>query len=131
MKHTLDTDVLIDILRGYSPAVEWFSTLPEQPSVVSLVVMELVQGCRNKEELRVVQQLTMPLEIWYPSELEMQQAMQIFMQQYLRTRLSIIDAIVGTVAASRSATLCTFNTHHYRAIPDLQTAQPYPKSREV
>jgi hypothetical protein len=29
----LDTDVLIDIQRGLTPAIDWFSSLAELPSV--------------------------------------------------------------------------------------------------
>ncbi len=128
MKCVLDTDILIDILRGYAPAVEWLATLEEQPVVVSLSVMELVQGCRNRQELAVVEQLIAPLGVWYPGEEEMQQALRLFQANYLRCRLSIIDAIIGSVCVVRDGVLCTFNTRHYRCIGDLQTLQPYSKN---
>jgi predicted nucleic acid-binding protein len=41
--YLLDTDVLIDIQRGHEPAISWFSSLTEVPSVPVFVVMELVQ----------------------------------------------------------------------------------------
>lgn len=128
MRFVLDTDILIDLLRGYTPALEWFVSLTEQPAVVSLAVMELVQGCRNRNELRTVQSLVAPLEVWYPTAEEMQSAMEIFTQQYLRNRLSIIDAIIGSVVVSRDALLYTFNMRHYQFIPNLKTAQPYTRS---
>lgn len=31
--YVLDTDVLIDIQRGYAPAVVWFATLSEMPAI--------------------------------------------------------------------------------------------------
>lgn len=130
MRYLLDTDVLIDVLRGYVPALEWFSMLTEPPAVVSLCVMELIQGCRNRNELSAVQQLVAPLEIWYPTETEMQLALDMFTQHYLQSRLGIIDAVVGAVAISRSALLCTFNTRHYQPIIGLHTAQMYSKMSE-
>lgn len=53
----LDTDVLIDLLRRYAPAVEWFDALPVDEEIVvpGYVVMELIQGCRNKAEQERVQ----------------------------------------------------------------------------
>ena len=48
----LDTDVLIDIQRSHPPAVAWFSTLNELPSVPGLVVMELIQDARNRQQVR-------------------------------------------------------------------------------
>jgi predicted nucleic acid-binding protein len=48
----LDTDVMIDILRDYAPAIEWLSSLQDEeaPGLPGFVVMELVQGerwCRS------------------------------------------------------------------------------------
>lgn len=40
----LDTDTLIDIQRGHQPAVGWFASLDELPSVPGFVAMELYQG---------------------------------------------------------------------------------------
>lgn len=40
--YVLDTDVLIDIQRGYPPALAWFSNLTELPALPGLVVMELI-----------------------------------------------------------------------------------------
>ena len=42
----LDSDVLIDLLRNFPPAVEWFDTLDEDEDLVvsGFVVMELIQG---------------------------------------------------------------------------------------
>ena len=64
MKYQLDTDILIDVLRGYPPSVEWLATLTETPAVVSVCVMELIQGCRSKADLKAVEQLIAPLEVW-------------------------------------------------------------------
>lgn len=49
--YLLDTDILIDVQRGYSPAVHWFSSLSEPPSVPALVVMELIQDAQNARQV--------------------------------------------------------------------------------
>jgi predicted nucleic acid-binding protein len=48
----LDSDVMIDLLRQFPPAVEWFDNLAddEQIALPGFVVMELIQGCKNKVE---------------------------------------------------------------------------------
>ncbi len=45
----LDTDVLIDIQREYTPALTWFATLSEIPAVPGFVVMEPVQDARRPD----------------------------------------------------------------------------------
>ena len=47
----LDTDVMIDILRGYRPALAWLRSLDDDViALTGFVVMELIQGCRTKKE---------------------------------------------------------------------------------
>jgi predicted nucleic acid-binding protein len=47
-----------------------------------------------------------------------------FTARFLKTRLSVIDAIVGAVALARATPLCTFNTRHYKEF-NLELCQPY------
>lgn len=53
----LDTDVMIDLLRQYPPAVRWFDTLDEEEELLlpGYVVMALIQGCRDKAEQEMLQ----------------------------------------------------------------------------
>lgn len=46
--YIVDTDVMIDIQRGYGPALAWFTSLLELPSIPGFVVMELIQDAQNK-----------------------------------------------------------------------------------
>jgi predicted nucleic acid-binding protein len=50
--YLLDTNVLIDVQRGYTPALMWFATLSELSSVPGVVVMELVQDAKNMQQVR-------------------------------------------------------------------------------
>ena len=61
--YLLDTDILIDIQRGYTPALDWFISLQELPSVSGFVVMELIQDAQNKQQVRQVLQMVAPLPI--------------------------------------------------------------------
>lgn len=45
----LDTSVLIDLLRGFRPATDWFASLGRQRAAITPVVwMETVQGATNR-----------------------------------------------------------------------------------
>ncbi len=52
--YVLDTDILIDVLRGHQPSITWFTTLTEVPSIPGFVVMELIQNTKNKREVNQV-----------------------------------------------------------------------------
>jgi predicted nucleic acid-binding protein len=57
MTALVDTDVLIDILRGTPAAQAWLTSLPATTfAIPGVVPMELLIGCRNQSELRRIQQ---------------------------------------------------------------------------
>lgn len=124
----LDTDVMIDIQRGYQPAVDWLSTLDEPPGLPGFVVLELMQGCRDKREMISLRQYLGTFVIHWPNEGSCTAAVADFAQGHLSHNLGVIDAIVGHTAVGVGATLCTFNQKHYRAVSRLQTEQPYARS---
>jgi predicted nucleic acid-binding protein len=126
----LDTDVLIDLLRQYSPAVEWFDTLPddEELRVSGYVVMELIQGCRNKGELDRVRRELAPCAVVWLSPTDCEQALEVFAAHRLSHNAGLLDVLVGQTAVALGAPLHTFNQRHYSFIPNMQTVQPYAKS---
>jgi len=121
----LDSDVLIDIQRGYEPAVEWFSDLDDLPAVPGLVVMELIQGAPDAEALRTVLKLVAPLSVVWPAESDCNRALDDFKKYHLSHSLGLLDSLIASCAVGRSATLCTFNAKHYGVISDLVVKQPY------
>jgi predicted nucleic acid-binding protein len=57
----VDTDVMIDILRCYEPAMAWLRSLgSEELALPGLVAMELLQGCRNRAEQQRVDRTLRP-----------------------------------------------------------------------
>jgi len=124
----LDTDILIDIQRGYAPALAWFATLNELPSIPGLVVMELIQDAHNFQQVKTVLKLIAPLPVIWPTQVDCQRALSDFTNYHLSHGLGLLDALIAACAVGLSATLCTFNVKHYRVVPGLILAQPYSKS---
>jgi predicted nucleic acid-binding protein len=125
--YLLDTDILIDIQRGHAPAIAWFASLLEIPSVPGFVVMELIQNSQNSQRLRDTLKLVAPLPVIWPTEDDSAIALSNFTTYHLSDNLGLLDALIGSCAVGRGATLCTFNVKHYRVIPNLITAQPYKR----
>lgn len=124
----VDTDILIDVQRGYAPALTWFSRLEDLPNVPGFVVMELVQDAKSSELVRTTLKFVAPLTIIWPTENDCNQALLYFSRYHLSHKLGLLDALIAACAVGKSTALCTFNVKHYRAIPELQLLQPYEKS---
>lgn len=123
----LDTDVLIDVQRGYPAAIAWFRELQTLPLVPGFVVMELIQDAANNVQLQQAMKLVEHLPVVWPSQTDCARALGHFRGLHLSHRLGLLDALIGSCAIGLAATLYTFNVKHYQAIPDLRIAQPYQR----
>ena len=125
--YLLDTDILIDVQRGHKPAVAWFAELESIPAVPGFVVMELVQGAENTQQIRQALKLISPFTVVWPSESDSNRALADFTAYHLSHNLGLLDSLIAACATGLSATLCTFNAKHYRIVPDLKIEQPYDR----
>lgn len=124
----LDTDVMIDLLRQYPSAVAWLDSLGEEEVILpGFVVMELIQGCRNKAEQEKVERELGAYGVTWPSPATCGEALSVFASYHLSHGLGILDALIGQMAVGLNLPLYTFNQKHYAAIPNLETVQPYEK----
>lgn len=123
----MDTGVLTDVQRGHAPALAWFAGLAALPAAPGFVVMELIQDARNGRELRRALRLVAPLPVAWPTDVDCARALSDFTRYHLSHGLGLLDALIAACAVGRSATLYTFNEKHYRAVPGLATARPYPR----
>lgn len=120
----LDTDIMIDLLRRHPPALAWLSSLgATQLGLPGYVVMELIQGCRNKAEQDQLERALTLYQIIWPSPTACDAALASFAQH----RLSSIDALIAHTAIEMSAPIHTFNQKHYATIVGLATVQPYDR----
>lgn len=117
----IDTDVLIWELRGNAKAQELIhESIPFSISVVTYI--ELVQGMRNKDELRkFIRQLTKwNVEIVQINPDISTRAMIYVEEYFLSNAMEMADALVAATCINGSELLLTANEKHYRHIPNLQ-----------
>lgn len=117
----IDTDVLIWNLRGNERAQRFLDELAHfQLSAVTY--MELVQGLRNKSELKALHQA---MRYWGAriepiSEAISSRAMYLVETFSLSHGLQMADALIASTAVTLGETLVTANDKHYRFIEDLE-----------
>lgn len=122
----LDSDIVIDFLRKHPPAIEWLTSLgDEEIALPGYVVMELVQGCKNKVNLRKLEKFIADFEVIWPSPDTCDEALEIFIKFNLSHNLGLLDVLIGQTAVKLDLPIHTFNSKHYDIIPNLVTVQPY------
>lgn len=124
----VDTDVMIDVLRRHEPAAAWLGSLgAEEIGIPGLVAMELLQGCRNREEQNQLERLLRPYQRYWPSQADCARAFDDFAAYHLSHDLGILDALIAETAVGLDVELATFNSKHYRVVADAQLVQPYER----
>ena len=123
----IDTDVLIDVARGYPEAGaflrEQHQTFRIQISIIS--AMELAVGSRNSTELSETKRFLEPVRI-IPVDTDVSnEAYKLIETFTLSHGLAIPDALIAATAIRNGLTLLTKNTRHFQMIPDLQVIRPY------
>jgi len=124
----IDTDVLVDVLRNYPPALAWLRTIrTELIDVSGLTALELLQGCRNRNEQRRVESFLQLYSLRWPSNSDCERALADFSLYHLSNGLSILDALIAETAVGLNLELATFNQKHYDVVKTLRTFQPYSR----
>ena len=93
----LDTDVMIDLLRQYPPAVAWLESLGEEEIILpGFVAMELFQGCRNKmEQEKLEKELDAYAVVWPSSEI-CDEALVVFVR-FVKVLQSAGNAVLNAI----------------------------------
>lgn len=128
MRLMIDTDILVDVLRNYPPALAWLKTMrTELIDIAGLTALELLQGCRNRNEQSRVETFLQPYSLRWPTQSDCERAFADFSLYHLSDSLSILDALIAETAVGLNLVLATFNQKHYDVVKTLRTLKPYSR----
>jgi len=118
----LDTSVLVDVERKNAEAVAFLARLEsERRSAISVVTeMELIVGCRSKNELRSLQQFIRRFQVYMLTPPIAQAAVDLLRQYRLSHGLLVADALIAATALSIPAPLVTANRKDFDFIGELE-----------
>lgn len=116
----MDTDVLIWNLRGVASAAEMLDASPGF-HLSAVTYMELVQGVRDKAELRTLHRA---LSFWNAKILHISEAISarasfLVEQHALSDSMQLADALIAATALEHGLMLVTGNDKHYRIVDGL------------
>lgn len=117
----VDTDVLIWYFRGNKKAEHILDKIGIF-SISAVVFMDLLQGIRDKEELRILKHFMIEREIECISlDHEITSRAIYFLEKFrLSDGLQMADALIAATVDLRGETLLSGNYAHYKMIPGLE-----------
>lgn len=121
----IDTDVLIDYLRGHADAVAYLENLTE-PVLMSVVTLaELYAGVREGKEREALDNFITVFDLVMVDQ-EIAKADGLFRRDYHKSHnVGLADALIAATAESRQATLVTLNQKHFPMLS--RVVVPYRK----
>ncbi|MGA1121313.1 MAG: type II toxin-antitoxin system VapC family toxin [bacterium] len=121
----LDTDVLIDFLRGQPQAVQLLEDTDCEFHVSAVSVAELYGGVRDGREREVLDQL-MGLLRTIEISTEIARQAGLWRREYGKSHgTGIIDALIAACADASQIPLATLNVKHFPMLP--RVSAPYRK----
>lgn len=124
----IDTDVMVDYLRGHPKAVALVQRYSKRIALPSIVAAELYAGVRGEEELAALDRFVGLFRV-VPISSEIARAGGLYSRDYTKSHgVGLADAIVAATADAEGADLRTLNVKHYPMLKGLKPA--YRKTTE-
>ncbi|MEL6260227.1 MAG: PIN domain-containing protein [Cyanobacteria bacterium J06626_6] len=117
----LDTNILIDIMRGYEPTIQRAKQLEQSFELVSSTVtyLEIVAGCRDKRSLATATSFVERFPV-LPIDTKASATAIALMKKYnLSHGLLQADALIAAIALTNSLPFYTRNQKDFRFIEAL------------
>jgi predicted nucleic acid-binding protein len=118
----LDTDILVDFLRGHSKAMAFVKANFARIILSSIVVAELHAGVKGDSEQTVLEDFVSLFRI-VPVNVNIAKSAGLYKRDYGKSHgVGLADAILAATAEVEKAELKTLNTKHYPMLRGLRPA---------
>ena len=118
----VDTNIVIDFLRGSPEPVAWLNALEERPAISAISLLELYAGARSQRDERDINSVRQQLTC-LPIEEEIGERAGSIMRHFRKSHgIDIPDAIIAATAEHHGLRLATLNVKHFPMFPKLKRA---------
>ena len=122
----IDTDILIDYLRGHPSAVSFIEQNIDDLVVSAVSVAELYQGVREGHERTKLSRMISALTV-LPLTQEIAETAGLFRRDYRDgIGCGLADCMIAATASEHHLALATLNDKHFRMLSSV--TKPYLKS---
>ena len=117
----IDTSGLIWVFRGNKKAIKLLDETNEL-LISSVVHIELIQGARNKQELRAIDTTLSMLQV---KSIDINEAISLLATELVKTyfhshSIELADALIGATASLYRDALITSNVKHFSPMKKLR-----------
>lgn len=122
----VETSVLIDLLRGYPPAVNWIA--PQRTNTFGInppIQMELIAGAQNRSDQRRIIQLLSQFEMVRLTADDQDWAMVQQLKFSLSYGVGLTDCLIASVSQRLGVPLYTHNLKHFAPLLGALAQKPY------
>lgn len=124
-KVLIDTDVIIDYLRGSDAAISYLESANSRLAVSVITVAELFSGVREGKERETLDVFLSAFEL-IPLTNDIAVKGGLHRRDYGKSHsVGLADALIAATAESEKATLVTLNKKHFPMLSDVYV--PYAK----
>jgi len=116
----LDTNVLIEILKGNAKTIEKIEFFDKELAISSITVMELFYGAINKAEVKKLEAFVALFKIIDIDEKISKESTSLIKTYAKSHNLDIPDAMIASTALVVKSPLFTYNLKDFRFIDGLE-----------
>ena len=121
----LDTDVVVEYLRGSKPAITYLEKLEGELFISVITVAELFAGVKGAEERQSIDQFLQAFEV-VPVDEDVAKEGGLYRRDiHPGHRVGLADALIAASVDRIHATLVTLNLHHFPMLKDIKV--PYKR----
>lgn len=115
----IDTDVLIEYLRGSDRAAKFLEGLEGDLIISAVSVAEVFSGVKGSEEMNALDQFMLAFQTIPIDDRLARQAGLIRQEYHPSHGVGLADALIAATALDEGAELFTFNRRHYPMVKDV------------
>jgi predicted nucleic acid-binding protein len=122
----VDTDVMIDLLRGHEAAASWVREHSAGIALSAITVAELYAGFKGDDEKRLLDDLVGLFPV-LPISAQVAKQGGLYRQRYRPSHgVGLADALIAATATEHKARLVSLNRKHFPMLDSVET--PYRKT---
>lgn len=117
----VDTDVFIWYFRGNTKAEKTLREIDEI-TMSAITLMELIQGVKNKQELRLINKFlhANTIRVYYINEEINLRAIHLLEEHTLSDGMEWGDALIAATSLYHGDAILTANIKHYARLPNIE-----------